>query len=175
MSQLDSPKRSVLQVFLVRFSPLYLSLLDHVDSERSKEDEWLLNSVSFRSLAYDAMLLLSLQLPIPLLVMAVQLVLLKRMLVSKTGSGSNASGNQPPFTLLLLPPLLILLLRVQVLDQQIQLQLRQELIHSFFFLSSAPSTSSLFLPASKLSCFGICLSSQTTLLSKEEKERSIVE
>lgn len=39
------------------------------------------------------MMLLSLQLPIPLLVMAVQLVLLKRMLVSKTGSGSNASGN----------------------------------------------------------------------------------
>lgn len=36
--------------------------------------------------------------------------------------------------------------------------MRQELIHSFFFLSSAPSTSSFFLPASKLSCFGICLS-----------------
>lgn len=29
-------------------------MLDHVDSERSKEDEWLLNSVSFRSDAYDA-------------------------------------------------------------------------------------------------------------------------
>lgn len=65
-----------------------LVMLDHVDSERPKEGY----SIQF-PLGVTHMMQLSLQLPIPLLVMAVQLVLLKRMLVSQTGSGSNASGN----------------------------------------------------------------------------------
>lgn len=48
------------------------------------------------ALIYDAMLLLSLQLPIPLLVMAVQLVLLKRMLVIQDQRMALDQGRTKP-------------------------------------------------------------------------------